>query len=57
MKKSGMRRNIGGIDGSLRYDASAPLESSDLIPPIPSTSEISNVGYIPHVPHRQRNVY
>jgi hypothetical protein len=32
--------------------ASAPLESSDLVPPIPSAAEIPNVGYIPHVPHR-----
>jgi hypothetical protein len=37
--------------------ASAPLESSDLVPPIPSAAEIPNVGYIPHVPHRQRTVY
>jgi hypothetical protein len=37
--------------------ASIPLESSDAIPPIPLTAEIPNVGYIPHVPHRQRTVY
>jgi hypothetical protein len=33
------------------------LESSDAISPIPSTAEIPDVGYIPHVPHRQRTVY
>jgi hypothetical protein len=37
--------------------ASAPLESSDLVPRIPSVAEIPDVGYIPHVYHRQRTVY
>jgi tRNA A37 N6-isopentenylltransferase MiaA len=36
--------------------ASAPLESSDLVPPIPSAAEIPDVGYIPHVPHKQRTI-
>jgi hypothetical protein len=37
--------------------ASSPLESSDLVPHIPSAAEISDVGYIPYAPHRQRTVY
>jgi hypothetical protein len=37
--------------------ASAPLESSDLVPHIPLAVEIPDIGYIPHVPHRQRTVY
>jgi hypothetical protein len=37
--------------------SSAPLEPSDMVPPIPSAAEIPDVGYIPHVPHRQRTIY
>jgi hypothetical protein len=37
--------------------ASAPLDSSDFVPLIPSAAEIPDIGYILHVPHRQRIVY
>jgi tRNA A37 N6-isopentenylltransferase MiaA len=37
--------------------ANAPFESSDLVPPIPSAAEIPDVGYNPHVLHKQRMVY
>jgi tRNA A37 N6-isopentenylltransferase MiaA len=37
--------------------ASAPLDPSDFVPPIPSAAEILDIGYIPHIPHRQRTVY
>jgi hypothetical protein len=30
--------------------ASAPLDPSDVVPPIPSAAEIPDIGYIPHVP-------
>jgi tRNA A37 N6-isopentenylltransferase MiaA len=36
---------------------SKPLEMSDSVPPVPSTAEIPDVGYISHVTHRQRMVY
>jgi hypothetical protein len=37
--------------------ANKSLEASDSVPPVPLATEIPNVGYIPHVPHRQRTVY
>jgi hypothetical protein len=37
--------------------ASKLLEASDSVPHVPSATEISDVGCIPHVPHRQRTVY
>jgi hypothetical protein len=37
--------------------ASTPLEPSDIVPPIPSAAGNPDVGYISHVPHRQRTVY
>jgi hypothetical protein len=37
--------------------ASAPLEPSDVVSPIPSAAEIPDVRYIPYIPHKQRTVY
>jgi hypothetical protein len=37
--------------------ASKPLEASDTVPLVPSAAEIPDVGYIPHIPHRQRTIY
>jgi hypothetical protein len=37
--------------------ASRPFESTDMIPHVPSTAEIPDVGYISHIPHRQRVIY
>jgi hypothetical protein len=58
MKKSGMWSTMRGRQWFDVYGAARrPLESSDAIPHVSSAAEIPDMGYIPHVPHKQRTVY